>query len=74
MLKPHLTWRSPLLLAACLCASLAQAGEVMVAVAANFTSPMQQIAPAFEKASGHLDRDVLRSRQVLRSDPAWRAI
>jgi len=53
MLKPHLTWRSPLLLAACLCASLAQAGEVMVAVAANFTSPMQQIAPAFEKASGH---------------------
>ncbi|MEW5903882.1 MAG: molybdate ABC transporter substrate-binding protein [Pseudomonadota bacterium] len=30
-----------------------QAGEVHVAVAANFTAPMQQIAPLFEQASGH---------------------
>ncbi len=30
-----------------------QAGEVRVAVAANFTAPMQQIAPLFEQASGH---------------------
>jgi molybdate transport system substrate-binding protein len=32
---------------------LAQAGEVRAAVAANFTAPMQQIAPLFEQASGH---------------------
>lgn len=31
----------------------AQAGEVTVAVAANFTGPMEHIAPAFEKATGH---------------------
>ncbi len=31
----------------------AQAGDVRVAVAANFTAPMQQIAPLFEQASGH---------------------
>ncbi len=30
-----------------------QAGEVQVAVAANFTAPMQQIAAEFEKDSGH---------------------
>lgn len=29
------------------------ADEVKVAVAANFTAPMQAIAPAFEKATGH---------------------
>jgi molybdate transport system substrate-binding protein len=34
-------------------ATLACAGEVQVAVAANFTGPMERIAPAFEKASGH---------------------
>ncbi|PTD97739.1 molybdate ABC transporter substrate-binding protein [Pseudothauera lacus] len=32
---------------------LAQAAEVQVAVAANFTAPMQKIAAEFEKASGH---------------------
>ena len=32
---------------------LAQADEVQVAVAANFTAPMQQIATQFEKDSGH---------------------
>jgi molybdate transport system substrate-binding protein len=33
--------------------NLAQADEVQVAVAANFTAPMQQIAAQFEKESGH---------------------
>jgi molybdate transport system substrate-binding protein len=31
----------------------AQAGEVSVAVAANFTAPMQKIAPLFEADTGH---------------------
>ena len=34
-------------------AHVAQAGEVRVAVAANFTAPMQEIVPLFEQASGH---------------------
>ncbi|MBZ9667639.1 molybdate ABC transporter substrate-binding protein [Pseudomonas sp. LMG 31766] len=34
-------------------ASGASAEEVKVAVAANFTAPMQAMAPAFEKATGH---------------------
>lgn len=34
-------------------AQVAQAGEVRVAVAANFTAPMQEIVPLFEKATGH---------------------
>ncbi len=34
-------------------APVAQAGEVRVAVAANFTAPMQEIVPLFEQASGH---------------------
>ena len=33
--------------------ALAGAAEVSVAVAANFTAPMQKIASAFEQASGH---------------------
>jgi len=33
--------------------SLAQAAEVNVAVAANFTAPMKQLKPLFEKVSGH---------------------
>ena len=37
---------------ALLCA-IAQAGEVTVAVAANFTAPMQAIAKAFEQDTGH---------------------
>jgi molybdate transport system substrate-binding protein len=44
-------------LAATLCGAAglgaAQADEVSVAVAANFTAPMKQIAQAFEKDSGH---------------------
>ena len=39
-------------MATCLSA-VAQADEVQVAVAANFTAPMQKIAAAFEKATGH---------------------
>ncbi len=35
-----------------LCGSL-QAAELSVAVAANFTAPMQKIAKAFEKETGH---------------------
>jgi ABC-type molybdate transport system substrate-binding protein len=31
----------------------AQAAEVKVAVAANFTEPVKEIAPLFEKAAGH---------------------
>lgn len=34
-------------------ASLANAGEVQVAVAANFTAPMKLIAAEFEKSTGH---------------------
>ena len=34
-------------------ASLASADEVQVAVAANFTAPIQKIAPDFEKDTGH---------------------
>jgi molybdate transport system substrate-binding protein len=40
----------PLLLA---CAPAVAAAQVRVAVAANFTLPMQKIAAAFEQASGH---------------------
>lgn len=47
----------PLTRAALLCCALwgaqAQAGEVAVAVAANFTAPMQKIAADFEKDTGH---------------------
>lgn len=35
------------------CIPAAQAGEVQVAVAANFTAPMQRIAAEFEKDTGH---------------------
>lgn len=34
-------------------ATLASAGEVPVAVAANFAAPMQKIADAFQRATGH---------------------
>jgi molybdate transport system substrate-binding protein len=36
-----------------LCALAARAGEVTVAVAANFTAPMQKIAAAFKADTGH---------------------
>lgn len=35
------------------CIATAQADEIQVAVAANFTAPMQQIAAQFEKDTGH---------------------
>jgi molybdate transport system substrate-binding protein len=38
---------------ALLAATLAHAGEVQVAVAANFTAPMKLIAAEFEKSTGH---------------------
>jgi molybdate transport system substrate-binding protein len=43
----------PSLLALVLVPAAAMADEVQVAVAANFTAPLQQIAPEFEKATGH---------------------
>ncbi|QAU34336.1 molybdate ABC transporter substrate-binding protein [Janthinobacterium sp. 17J80-10] len=42
-----------IVLAVTLLAVSAQAGEVQVAVAANFTAPMQKIAAQFEKDTGH---------------------
>ena len=41
------------LLAGLVCALSAHAGEVQVAVAANFTAPMQAIAAQFQKDTGH---------------------
>jgi molybdate transport system substrate-binding protein len=41
---------------ACLLAGTATAADVQVAVAANFTAPMQAIAAAFEKDTGHKAR------------------
>ncbi|WP_152969370.1 molybdate ABC transporter substrate-binding protein [Paracidovorax avenae] len=51
----HLTGRLNLLVAAAiaLASTTARAGEVPVAVAANFTAPMQKIAAAFEQDTGH---------------------
>ncbi len=40
-------------IALAVCATGPQAGEVSVAVAANFTAPMQKIALAFEQDTGH---------------------
>jgi len=40
-------------LAAIIAAPASRAAEVMVAVAANFTAPMQKIAAAFERETGH---------------------
>jgi len=45
--------RIALLVLAFSCATAAQADEVQVAVAANFTAPMQKIAAAFEQDTGH---------------------
>ncbi len=48
-----MTLRLMLAIASTLFFAAAQAGEVTVAVAANFTAPMQQIAKAFEQDTGH---------------------
>ena len=42
-----------LLISVLLLARAALADEIQIAVAANFTAPMQQLAPEFEKATGH---------------------
>lgn len=47
------TWQVRGLITLSLLCGLVHAGEVNVAVAANFTGPMEKIAPAFEKATGH---------------------
>jgi len=47
------TFRHTFILPLLVGASLAQAGEVRVAVAANFTAAMKEIASNFEHASGH---------------------
>ena len=48
-----MTLRLMLAAASTLFFAAAQAGEVTVAVAANFTAPMQKIAKAFEQETGH---------------------
>ncbi len=48
-----MTLRLMLAAASTLFFGAAQAGEVTVAVAANFTAPMQKIAQAFEQDTGH---------------------
>ena len=48
-----MTLRLFLALAGSVFCSALQAGEVTVAVAANFTAPMQKIAKAFEQDTGH---------------------
>lgn len=49
----HTFARLSLVLAACLATHAALADEVQVAVAANFTAPIQAIAKDFEKDTGH---------------------
>jgi molybdate transport system substrate-binding protein len=41
------------LICACLLENSSNAGEVMVAVASNFSAPMQKIAESFERETGH---------------------
>jgi molybdate transport system substrate-binding protein len=47
-----MTWRLAMLLA-CLLPSAANAGEVTVAVAANFSGPMAKLAEGFSASTGH---------------------
>lgn len=47
------TWHLIVPLALAGTTTLAHGAEVQVAVAGNFTSPMEKIAPAFEQATGH---------------------
>ncbi len=47
----------------------ARADEIQVAVAANFTAPMKEIAAAFEKETGHkIPGRLWGDRQVLCPD------
>jgi molybdate transport system substrate-binding protein len=50
---PRLIFRLPLLAALLLSGVAARADQVQVAVAANFSAPMQKIAALFERDSGH---------------------
>ena len=52
-MAPHSSRRICGLLVALVLSGQALAGEVQVAVAANFSAPMQAIARAFEQSSGH---------------------
>lgn len=54
--RPFHRFPLPALLALALACTCAQADEVQVAVAANFTAPMQKIAAAFEHDTGHQAR------------------
>lgn len=47
------TWHLIVPLALAWTTTLAHGAEVQVAVAGNFTGPMEKIAPAFEQATGH---------------------
>ncbi|WP_053213591.1 molybdate ABC transporter substrate-binding protein [Pseudomonas sp. Q12-87] len=49
----HLTRFAPLLLSMLFSVGAVQADEVQVAVASNFTAPIQAIAASFEKDTGH---------------------
>lgn len=51
--EAFMTWTRWLAWALCCFMSAAQAAEVKVAVAANFTAPMQKIAEAFAQDTGH---------------------
>ena len=46
-------FKKTLLVSALLFSGLVSADEIQVAVAANFTAPMQKIAADFEKETGH---------------------
>ena len=51
--KARVRWRIAIVLPTMIAHVLAHAGEVQVAVAANFTAPMKQIAADFETVTGH---------------------
>ena len=53
LLHARMSTRLFLALVGCLLSWATHAGEVVVAVAANFTAPMQKIAAAFEQDTGH---------------------
>jgi molybdate transport system substrate-binding protein len=48
-----LFWKSVIPLIMAMVGATAHGAEVQVAVAANFTGPMEKIVPAFERATGH---------------------
>jgi molybdate transport system substrate-binding protein len=56
MQKPLLDLKAAVLVALLLGVGGSRAGEVLVAVAANFAAPMQRIAAAFQRDTGHSAR------------------